>query len=343
MTSALRSSPAAAAPAAAFRFCRRRLLLPGLLAALLAGCATPEAPEPPPEVAPAPVAEPAAPAEAPAPAAPATFEPVDVPSTVRAAAALLDQGKPAEAEAELLKALTTDPNHPRAGLLMRQIREDPVTMLGAQSFQYRLQPGESLSAVAQKFLRDPLMFYVLARYNDIAVPGRVSAGQTIRVPGREPRAAPSEPTSASASPAATSSPAVATPATPAADRRTPAPVAAAPAGAVAPPAPGATGAAKPAVAAAPKPPAASVTAATPPPTVVAQAPAAPALSRATTRRIETLTREARACSAARDPCCAVRKWDQVLKLDPANKAAADERAQSAEVIERMQKLGGAAC
>jgi tetratricopeptide (TPR) repeat protein len=98
----------------------------------------------------------------------------------------LENGQEDAALAELERVLQADPNQRLALSLMRQIREDPVTMLGRESFPYRVQAGESLSSIAGRYLRDVYLFYALARYNGIKVPRQVAGGQTIRVPGKAP-------------------------------------------------------------------------------------------------------------------------------------------------------------
>jgi hypothetical protein len=81
---------------------------------------------------------------------------------------------------------------------MRQIKEDPQALLGRESFAYRVQPGESLSRIAQRFLNDLHLFYILARYNNIKVPRNLAGGQMIRVLAKARRLrrlpAPAQPT-----------------------------------------------------------------------------------------------------------------------------------------------------
>ena len=49
-------------------------------------------------------------------------------------------------------------------------------------FTVELAKDESLSSIAKTYLADPLLFYALARYNGIALPGKVNAGQVIKIP-----------------------------------------------------------------------------------------------------------------------------------------------------------------
>ena len=82
------------------------------------------------------------------------------------------------------------PDNSIARHLLSQIDTDPRALLGTQSYSYTLRQGETLSTVAGRTLGNPMLFYALARYNNIAVPSSVMPGQTIQVPGRRPAAAP---------------------------------------------------------------------------------------------------------------------------------------------------------
>jgi len=103
-----------------------------------------------------------------------------------AAANLLELGHEEQAKTELQRALTADPSNKLALNLMRQITVDPVATLGRESFSYTVRPNDSMSSIAQRFLGDIYSFYILARYNGIAVPRQVSGGQTLRIPGKAP-------------------------------------------------------------------------------------------------------------------------------------------------------------
>lgn len=96
---------------------------------------------------------------------------------------------------KLIKAsLKRDPNNATLALLRDSVTRDPVELLGPKSFDYVVQPGETLTALADRFLGNRLMTYQLARYNGIAKPTQLAAGQTLRIPGTAPapvrRAAP---------------------------------------------------------------------------------------------------------------------------------------------------------
>lgn len=168
------------------------------LACLLASCAVPppggDAPATSPpgtsKPTPAPRPTPAAPVPAPAaPAPPVVVTPAGAALSLKQANAaidLLESGNEDQARAELQSALQNDPGNRLAQSLLRQITADPVTALGKEHFLYRVQPGESISRIAQRFLNDVHQFYILARYNDLPVPKLLQAGQMIKVPGRAP-------------------------------------------------------------------------------------------------------------------------------------------------------------
>jgi hypothetical protein len=82
--------------------------------------------------------------------------------------------------------LEKQPGDPIARKLLRQIDTPAETLLGAANFPYVVRPDDSMSSLAQRFLRDPMMFYALARYNDIA-PAKLIPGRTIRIPGHARR------------------------------------------------------------------------------------------------------------------------------------------------------------
>ena len=104
------------------------------------------------------------------------------------AATLLDEGRESEARVELQKALALDRNNALADSLMRQITADPLATLGAKSFKYTVRPGDTLSKIAEAFLKDQYKFYILARYNGITVPRSLRAGQAMQIPGAAPPA-----------------------------------------------------------------------------------------------------------------------------------------------------------
>lgn len=98
----------------------------------------------------------------------------------------LQVGDVAGGRALLDQALALDPKNELAKLMLKQLNVDPVTELGAASFPYTIERDETLAKIAQRFLGDRFLFYLLARYNDIAQPNQIHAGQVIRIPGKAP-------------------------------------------------------------------------------------------------------------------------------------------------------------
>jgi tetratricopeptide (TPR) repeat protein len=98
----------------------------------------------------------------------------------------LQNGDESAARTTLERAAQLDPGNDLARKLGDQIRADAQRELGPVYFRYTVQKDDTLSKLAQQFLGDRFRFYILAKYNDIANPSRVAAGQVIRIPGRAP-------------------------------------------------------------------------------------------------------------------------------------------------------------
>lgn len=147
-----------------------------LLLAALGGCATQPAPQPaPPPIEPVP-----------APPPPVEVPPGTAKELFRDGVEALQQGDGEKARPLLRQVLVLDPEHRHAAGLLEQIDADPLAMLGAEYFAYKVQPGDTLSRIAKRFLEDPFKFYILARYNGIGLSDRLEAGRTIRIPGKKP-------------------------------------------------------------------------------------------------------------------------------------------------------------
>jgi len=104
------------------------------------------------------------------------------------------------------------PDSKAALYLVAQIEKPLSDLFPSDSFTIKLSRNDSLSSLAKTYLGDSLSFYGLARYNDIPVPGKVSEGQTLRIPKTtESLQALARITAAAAAPPASSIPSVSTP------------------------------------------------------------------------------------------------------------------------------------
>lgn len=105
----------------------------------------------------------------------------------------LDAGEEEKARVELEHAMLLEPDNKQVNCLLRGITVDAQSVLGSESTPYTVTRGDSLGSIAKRFMGDVCEFYILARYNQIKVPKQLSAGQTIRVPGRIALSAPPSP------------------------------------------------------------------------------------------------------------------------------------------------------
>jgi tetratricopeptide (TPR) repeat protein len=141
----------------------------------LAGCARfRHAPPPPPVV----VAE--QPPTPPAYAAPADMNARD---RLLRVIKLLESGNADHARVDVQAYLFQNPKSLLANSLLEQIDRDPMLLLGAEHYVYEVRAEESLSQLAERFLGDRYKFWALARYNDIANPTKLAAGQRLKIPG----------------------------------------------------------------------------------------------------------------------------------------------------------------
>lgn len=98
----------------------------------------------------------------------------------------LNQGDVAAARKLIKTGLKRDPNNASLALLRDSVTRDPVDLLGPTSFDYVVQPGDTLAGIADRYLGNRLLTYQLARYNGIEKPALLAAGQTLRIPGKKP-------------------------------------------------------------------------------------------------------------------------------------------------------------
>lgn len=95
-----------------------------------------------------------------------------------------------EAEKQLKALQKLEPMNPRLQLLADSLDKDPQELLGPKSYSYTVQPGETITDIAERLLGNRLKAYQLARYNQLATPVALVAGQVLRIPGEPPVARP---------------------------------------------------------------------------------------------------------------------------------------------------------
>lgn len=105
----------------------------------------------------------------------------------------LQHGRYAEGERALRRYLQAHPDDRTAQSMLHQLTVDPVRELGSRSRSYVVQPGDSYSTLAARYLGDGQRFLLLARYNGATDPSLLRAGQTLRLPLDAPTVATSEP------------------------------------------------------------------------------------------------------------------------------------------------------
>ncbi|MDX1626303.1 MAG: LysM peptidoglycan-binding domain-containing protein [Wenzhouxiangellaceae bacterium] len=153
-----------------------RFLAVGAIALLTAGCQLLEPRPDPPRPTPAPVVEAA--------------EPEPPPATLSRAIDLLQRGEGARARHMLEELVAENPDSPTLDLLLAQVRRPPEALLSGPYREIVVEPGDTISEIAERELGNALLFYSLARLNEIPVPGRIIAGSTMRVPERRPASTP---------------------------------------------------------------------------------------------------------------------------------------------------------
>ena len=109
------------------------------------------------------------------------------PAEVEAIASLLDQGEQTQAGKRLKAALKRDPGNANLMLLSDSMNRDPIELLGPDNFPYIVQQGDTIPALAQRFLGNRLKAHQLARYNDLTGGAPLTAGRALRIPGQAPR------------------------------------------------------------------------------------------------------------------------------------------------------------
>ncbi len=112
--------------------------------------------------------------------------PIAPPADRRSLDAILDDlqhGGYTRGRRDLARYLERHPDDMVAQAVMRQLTTDPEAVLGRQSHEYVVRPGDSYSALAARHLGDAGLFLILARYNDADNPSDLRIGETLRLPG----------------------------------------------------------------------------------------------------------------------------------------------------------------
>jgi LysM repeat protein/adenylate kinase len=94
----------------------------------------------------------------------------------------LEEGEEEKARSAFRSVLHVDPGNKTALKFLQQMDTNPENILGNEAFYHTVQPGDSLVTIAQRYLHDPLQFYILAKYNGISNPSRITIGQKIKIP-----------------------------------------------------------------------------------------------------------------------------------------------------------------
>jgi len=100
----------------------------------------------------------------------------------REALNLLEDGQPLPARAELIVYLEQNPGSDTGADLLQQIDLPALDYFPEDYREVQLAPGQSLSTLSKQYLGSIYQFYALAKYNGIAVPHSLRAGQTLRIP-----------------------------------------------------------------------------------------------------------------------------------------------------------------
>ena len=91
---------------------------------------------------------------------------------------LQDQGKYGKARHEFLTALRLRPDFPEVVELLKPLQPKPHT----RYVVHRVEEGEFLATIAQKYYNDKSKFGIIARFNDLEDAAKLYAGMKLRIP-----------------------------------------------------------------------------------------------------------------------------------------------------------------
>ena len=111
---------------------------------------------------------------------------------VQNAIELLKVGDVGQAQLELEAVLKEEPDNKIALNLQHQIESEPKHYFTTKTKirNYVVQPGDSFSTLAMRFLESPLEFHILAKLNNYADPTQLKVGQIIKIPTEAPEIEP---------------------------------------------------------------------------------------------------------------------------------------------------------
>lgn len=109
---------------------------------------------------------------------------VNIARTINQAIAALGKGDTQSAQNHLTQVLAADPDNASANNFLEQIKMDPIVYFGPEYFEYKAGRGDSMTRIADRFLKDHLKFYILTRYNGMDNPASLVKGQVVRIPLR---------------------------------------------------------------------------------------------------------------------------------------------------------------
>ena len=110
----------------------------------------------------------------------------------------LQRGHYTEGEQSLHHYLAQHPGDRPAKAMLHQLTANPERWLGRQSQAHVVQAGESYSSLAGRYLGDPGLFLILARYNHSTNPSLLRVGETVQLPSAARTSAPAAAGSAGA-------------------------------------------------------------------------------------------------------------------------------------------------
>ena len=111
-----------------------------------------------------------------------TTRQINIARTINQAIAALGKGNRDLARTRLMQVLAADPDNASAKEFLEQIDTDPIVYFGPEYFEYTARRGDSMTRIADRFLKNHLKFYILTRYSGMENPASLVKGQVVRIP-----------------------------------------------------------------------------------------------------------------------------------------------------------------